>query len=50
MEDEFRRGRFVEGAQHGIVEIGALLATHFPRRTDSARNAGDELPDAPVIL
>jgi uncharacterized membrane protein len=50
MEDEFRRGRFVEGAQQGIVEIGALLATHFPRRTGSARNAGDELPDAPAIL
>jgi len=49
MEDEFRRGRFVEGAQHGIVEISALLATHFPRK-DGERIAGDELPDAPVIL
>jgi uncharacterized membrane protein len=50
MEGEFRAGRFADGAQLGLVEIGALLAEHFPRRDDSARSAGNELPDAPILL
>ena len=50
MEKHFRAGHFADGAQHGLVEIGALLATHFPRSTGEARRTGNELPDAPLIL
>jgi uncharacterized membrane protein len=50
METEFRAGHFADGVQHGLVEIGALLAEHFPRREGSARSAGNELPDAPIVL
>ena len=48
MEQQFRAGRFAEGVQRGMVEIGTLLATHFPRKTGDGN--GNELPDAPVIL
>jgi len=50
METAFRGGQFAEGVQHGLVEIGALLAEHFPRREGQARSAGNELPDAPILL
>jgi uncharacterized membrane protein len=50
METEFRAGHFADGVQHGLVEIGALLAEHFPRREGRARSAGNELPDAPIVL
>jgi len=50
MEAAFRTGRFAEGVQHGLIEIGALLAEHYPRKGSAQRRAGDELPDAPVLL
>ncbi|MEO7760873.1 MAG: TPM domain-containing protein [Casimicrobiaceae bacterium] len=50
MEDRFRAGDFAGGAQFGLVEIGALLATHFPRRSGDPRERANELSDAPVML
>ena len=52
MEAEFRAGRFTAGARHGLVEIGALLALHFPRSgsAPAAIASDNELPDAPVLL
>jgi uncharacterized membrane protein len=50
MEQQFRAGNFADGAQLGLVEIGALLATHFPRRTGDPDGRSNELPDAPVLL
>ncbi len=47
----FRAGQFGEGAQAALIEIGSLLAVHFPRRSgDPAGGAGNEQPDAPVII
>lgn len=51
IEARFSRGEFAEGAQQAIVEIGSLLALHFPRSArDGPRDPLDELPDAPVML
>jgi uncharacterized membrane protein len=51
MEARFRAGDYAEGARSGLVEIGALLALHFPRRAGASPAAADnEVPDAPVIL
>ena len=50
MEQHFRAGSFADGAQHGLVDIGTLLATHFPRRTGDPKRSENELPDAPVLL
>ena len=52
MEQQFRGGSFGDGARAGLVEIGALLALHFPRSgRDAPLVASDnELPDAPVII
>ena len=46
MEEEFRAGRFEEGALHGIEAITALLARHFPPTGSNP----DELPNRPVVL
>lgn len=46
MEDAFSAGRFAEGVESGMAEIGRLLAQHFPRATPG----GNELPDSPLIL
>jgi uncharacterized membrane protein len=46
MEVSLRAGRHREAALHGVREITALLASHFPAR---ARNP-DELPDRPLLL
>lgn len=46
MEQEFRVGRFEEGALHGIGAITALLAQHFP----SSVSNPDELSNRPVVL
>jgi uncharacterized membrane protein len=37
----FRGQRFREGLVHAVVEVGAALRRHFPRRPDDV----DELPD-----
>ena len=52
MEAKFREGKFAEGAQLGLVEIGSLLAVHFPRsgKAPMAGAEDNELPDAPVLL
>lgn len=50
MEEKFRAGDFAGGAQLGLVEIGALLATHFPRKSGDPPKPVNELPDTPVIL
>lgn len=41
MTDYFKRGEFTAGLVHGIDRAGALLAEHFPRKSDD-RN---ELPN-----
>jgi uncharacterized membrane protein len=45
MEEQFRAGRFSDGAEAGIRAAGLLIARHFP--ADGGRN---ELPDRPVLL
>jgi uncharacterized membrane protein len=47
MEAAFRAGRFSEGVEAGLAEIGGLLAEHYPRE-GGAR--GNELPDRPIVL
>jgi len=46
MESAFRESRYADGVVHGIDEISALLARHFPRTVESK----NELPDKPVVL
>jgi uncharacterized membrane protein len=46
MEEEFRAGRYAEGAQHGISEITTLLTARFPATADNL----DELPDRPLLM
>ncbi|MGY6216802.1 TPM domain-containing protein [Methylolobus aquaticus] len=46
MEEEFRAGRFVDGALAGIREVGGELRTHFAGED----RQGDELPNEPHLL
>ena len=46
MEEEFRAGRFEDGALHGIEAITALLTRHFPPTGSNP----DELSNRPVVL
>jgi uncharacterized membrane protein len=46
MEQEFRAGRYREGAIAGVAAVGGLLERHFPAR---ARDR-DELPNQPALL
>jgi uncharacterized membrane protein len=46
MEEEFRAGRYREGAVAGVEAVGGLLEKHFPAR---ALNR-DELPNQPELL
>jgi len=46
MEQEFRAGRFVEGALAGIREVGDELRTHFAGED----RHGDELANEPHLL
>jgi uncharacterized membrane protein len=46
MEAEFRQGNFAAGVGSGIAAVSERLATYFP----SASTAGNELPDAPVVI
>ena len=50
IEARFRKGEFTEGAQQALVEIGSLLALHFPRSGMDASERQNEQPDAPVML
>jgi len=46
MEKAFRGGQYEAGALAAMDEITALLAQHFPPRSDNP----NELPDKPVVL
>ena len=46
MEQDFRAGRFAEGAIAGVEAVGGLLERHFPR-SGADRN---ELPNQPALL
>jgi len=46
MEEEFRAGRYREGAIAGVEAVGELLERHFPARAVNR----DELPNQPALL
>ena len=46
MEEDFRAGRFAEGAIAGVEAVGGLLERRFPR-SSADRN---ELPNQPALL
>ncbi|WP_439641365.1 TPM domain-containing protein [Nevskia sp.] len=46
MREHFRAGRYADGAIAGIETVADVLARHESGRPD----AGNELPDAPLIL
>jgi uncharacterized membrane protein len=48
MEQEFRAGRFREGAVAGVQEVGRIVAHHFPQRPGDPTR--DELPNRPALL
>lgn len=48
MEQEFRAGRFREGAVAGVQDVGRIVARHFPRRPGERDR--DELPNRPALL
>lgn len=45
--EEFRAGRFEQGALAGIERVTALLAKHLPPPPPGDR---DELPDEPIVI
>ena len=45
----FRAGQFGDGAQAALVEIGSLLALHFPRSSRDGERRNEQ-PDAPVLI
>ncbi|RUL73972.1 TPM domain-containing protein [Dyella choica] len=47
MRENFAAGQWRAGALHGITQVHALLAKHFPSH---GRARPDELPDRPVLL
>ncbi|GLQ89699.1 TPM domain-containing protein [Dyella flagellata] len=47
MRENFAAGQWRAGALHGITQVHALLAQHFPSH---GRARPDELPDRPVLL
>jgi uncharacterized membrane protein len=47
MQQSFAAGQWRAGALHGITEVHALLAKHFPSH---GKARPDELPDRPVLL
>jgi uncharacterized membrane protein len=46
MQTAFRAGDFAAGVEHGLDDVAALLAQHFPPQPGQA----NELSDKPVIL
>jgi len=46
MEEEFRAGRYREGAIAGVETVGGMLEQHFPARAVNR----DELPNQPALL
>ena len=49
IDARFRHGEFGDGAQAALVEIGTLLALHFPRNARGDDRANEQ-PDAPVFI
>ena len=49
IEARFRAGQFGDGAQAALVEIGSLLAVHFPRSSRDGERRNEQ-PDAPVLI
>jgi len=47
MREQFAAGQWRAGVLHGITQVHALLAKHFPSH---GRSRPDELPDRPVLL
>lgn len=47
MSAQFQQGHYEEGLAQAVGAVGALLAKHFPRTTDSP--CTNELPDAPAV-
>jgi uncharacterized membrane protein len=47
MADEFRAGRYEQGALAGIEHLAALLKKHLPPPPAGDR---DELPDSPIVI
>ena len=50
MEQDFRAGRFQNGALAGVEAVGALLAAHYPSPMSESSSASNELPDRPTLL
>ncbi len=48
MKAPFAEGRFEDGLLRAVDEVGALLATHFPRAPGAAALT-NELPDEPIV-
>ncbi len=46
IQKNFHEGQFEEGIKRGILEIGNILANHFPPEKDNP----NELPNEPVII
>ena len=45
MRNHFRGEKFTEALIHGIKEVGAVLAAHFPRRSTSSNELPDEVAE-----
>lgn len=43
MSHHFRESQFTRGIVHGIQKAGALLAAHFPRRSDDKNELSDDV-------
>lgn len=43
IQQQFRKGNFVQGLQDGISEAGFQLKTHFPYETDDENELPDEI-------
>jgi hypothetical protein len=50
MEQEFRAGRYLEGAVAGVESVGGILLKHFPAAGVHAGVDRNELPDKPALL
>ena len=48
MEQQFRAGKFRDGALSGVRAVGSIIAAHYPPRP--GQRDADELPNRPVVL
>lgn len=49
MEQSFQQGAYADGMERALERVSRLLITHFPNTGQSAGDAGQGLPDAPVV-